>query len=167
MILERKRRIDARFRLQANADTPDGMLLQYLIDLDSRSANSLIFQHLRMTLLPLVYQELGELSPEQLKFKVLEAVTALEDYGASIRQMFHIERQICIERQMVPVAIVSNGNGSAEKSADANPNSRKEQANSNGSPQETEAPEEKEEESFFIEGAGTPADCDQFFIGLD
>ena len=181
MILRTKRRFDYRPRFQAYEGTADGMLLQYLINLDSRSANSLIFQHLRLSLLPLVYLETTTLTPEQLKFKAQEAVTALEDYTQSIRELFHIEKQT------IPVAIVSNGNGTADANPSrhpdrANSNEHPEKAHSNGHPEKAHSdehpakahsdghPEETEdpgEDSFFLEGLGTPSDCDQFFIGLD
>jgi len=66
-----------------------------------------------MALLPLAYQELGELSPEQLRIKALQAASALEEYASSIRQMFNAEKQPMVV-QMEPNRKV---NGHQPKSA--------------------------------------------------
>jgi len=110
-----KKRVDYRLRLQAYENTVDGILLKYLASLGSRPANSLIFQQLRMGLLPLAYQELGELSPEQLRLKALQAASALEEYASSIRQMFHAEKQPMVV-QMEPNGI-SRGNDKVNSKA--------------------------------------------------
>jgi len=113
-----KKRVDYRLRLQAYENTVDGILLKYLASLGSRPANSLIFQHLRMALLPLAYQDLGELSPEQLRIKALQAASALEEYASSIRQMFNAEKQ-----QMV-VMMEPKGYDKANDKANSKPNDK-------------------------------------------
>ena len=89
---KRKKSIDFKLRLQALEDTPEGVVLSYLNSLGPRSSKDLIWQVLRMCLLPLAHKAKGDLSDEQLRIVALEACNALEQHIIYIRQMFGLEK---------------------------------------------------------------------------
>ena len=158
----KKKRYNYRLRLQAYENTPNGMLLEYLTSLGSQEATSLIFRHLRMALLPLAYQDLGELSPEQLRLKVLEATNALEEYVSSIRQRFCLERQQ--QFLIMPTPMLSNSNANSNDNSNGNSNGNGHSGKAFGS---DELDEEDDSESIFLEGDGTIADCDELLGAFD
>ena len=91
---KRKKSIDFKLRFQSLEDTPEGVVLSYLNDKGSRESKDLIWQFLRMYVLPLAYKEKGNLSDEKLRVMALEACNALENYASYIRQVFFLERPI-------------------------------------------------------------------------
>ncbi|MGB3205027.1 MAG: hypothetical protein WBB28_08570 [Crinalium sp.] len=90
--LKRKKSIDFKLRFQALEDTHEGVVLWYLNSKGARESKDLIWQVLRMCLLPLAHKAKGDLSEEKLRVMALEACNALENYASYIRQVFFLER---------------------------------------------------------------------------
>ncbi len=103
-----KKRIDFRLKFQADEDTPEGVVFSYLNSLGSRESKDLIWQVLRMCVLPLAYKKRGDLSEEELRIVALEACEALESHARDLRQLFFLERPPQPTQQIV----IMNGQGS-------------------------------------------------------